>query len=311
MGYEGRGRSRKAWQCGCRRTAQPHNLFRDACALCSRSHWRLMLASAGDSASWRERHQRLAVPGTLLSLWYESGCVRLFDCLCVRTGEKTGSPAHALVEIRPHLPHYSCDTAGNVGQHKVKYTPNKPLLDGVFYIVIQCNNWPLPHLTPVVYMYITHTHTHTHTRHVLQDIKVWPSGPWPGSSQYRSNCETRAWKVPSSPCNASKDCGSFDCGDGTYSAGAEAICYECYDGDGLCSAGASESFACLSTVGWIFTVALTYSGFLVFFFASFWNANLIGKLIVIRNKWHALRRGERASVGKDTDEDAADAADAA
>jgi hypothetical protein len=147
------------------------------------------------------------------------------------------------------------------------------------------------------------------TRHVLQDVKVWPSGPWPGSSQYRPNCETRAWKVPSSPCNASKDCGSFDCGDGTYSAGAEAICYECYIGDGLCSAGASESFACLSTVGWIFTVGLTYSGFLVFFFASFWNANLIGKLIVIRNKWHALRRGERASVRKEvTDEDAADAA---
>lgn len=122
MGDEGRGGSRKVWQCGCRRTAQPHNLFCDACALCARPHWRLMLAGAGDSAPWRERHQRLAVPGTLLSLWYESGCVRLFDCLCVPPVGKTGTQAHALVEIRPHLPYYSCDTAGNGGQHKACFT---------------------------------------------------------------------------------------------------------------------------------------------------------------------------------------------
>jgi len=28
------------------------------------------------------------------------------------------------------------------------------------------------------------------SRHVLQDYDVWPAGQWPGSSQYRSNCET-------------------------------------------------------------------------------------------------------------------------
>jgi len=26
------------------------------------------------------------------------------------------------------------------------------------------------------------------TRHLLQDLNVWPSGPWPGSSQYRADC---------------------------------------------------------------------------------------------------------------------------
>jgi len=26
------------------------------------------------------------------------------------------------------------------------------------------------------------------TRHVLQDVNIWPSGPWPGSSEYRNGC---------------------------------------------------------------------------------------------------------------------------
>jgi len=30
------------------------------------------------------------------------------------------------------------------------------------------------------------------TRHVLQDAEVWPAGPWPGSSQYRPDCEIEA-----------------------------------------------------------------------------------------------------------------------
>ena len=27
-------------------------------------------------------------------------------------------------------------------------------------------------------------------RHVLQDLGWWPSGPWPGSSEYRHGCES-------------------------------------------------------------------------------------------------------------------------
>jgi hypothetical protein len=51
----------------------------------------------------------------------------------------------------------------------------------------------------------------------------------------------------------------------------------------------AETFACLSLIGWIFTVGLTYSGFALFFFASFWNANLVGKLRDIADKWKSLR----------------------
>lgn len=130
------------------------------------------------------------------------------------------------------------------------------------------------------------------TRHVLQDTKVWPSGPWPGSSQYLSDCTTRDWKQPIQTCTNSSDCGVFNCGDGTFSAGDGKPCFECYL-DGKCSAGASESIACLSAVGWIFTVGMTYSGFLLFFFASFWNANLVGKLAAISAKWRALRQQEK------------------
>lgn len=151
------------------------------------------------------------------------------------------------------------------------------------------------------------------TRHVLQDTKVWPSGPWPGSSQYLSDCSTRDWLNPVTNCTTHNDCGVLDCGNGTsFAAGPGKPCYECYIGDGKCSAGASESFACLSAIGWIFTVAMTYSGFLLFFFASFWNANLVGKLMSIRAKWRALRHkahnGESEVVLRDDVDASSDAA---
>lgn len=127
------------------------------------------------------------------------------------------------------------------------------------------------------------------TRHVLQDTKIWPSGPFPGSSQYSADCPVRNWKLPVTNCTVARNCGNFTC-DGGFAEGPGKPCYECYAGDNLCSAGQSETMACLSAIGWIFTVAMTYSGFLLFFFASFWNANLIGKLAAIRAKWKALRQ---------------------
>jgi len=77
-------------------------------------------------------------------------------------------------------------------------------------------------------------------RHVLQDTKVWPEGPWPGSSQYRSNCN-------------------------------------------------EENVTCLSAVGWVFTIVCTYSGFVLLFWGTMWNANLVQKLKQIRLQWQALR----------------------
>ena len=133
-------------------------------------------------------------------------------------------------------------------------------------------------------------------RHVVQDLGWWPSGPWPGSSQYISNCTVRLLLQPPRSCSANTDCGSYDCGRGFCSDGEGMPCYTCYPftnasyitGDRFCSDNA-ETYACLSPVGWVFTVILTYLGFAFFFFATFWNANLIGKLIAIRDQWRALR----------------------
>jgi len=32
------------------------------------------------------------------------------------------------------------------------------------------------------------------TRHLLQDLNIWPSGPWPGSSEYRADCPTETMR---------------------------------------------------------------------------------------------------------------------
>jgi len=77
-------------------------------------------------------------------------------------------------------------------------------------------------------------------RHVLQDTKVWPEGPWPGSSEYRANCN-------------------------------------------------QENMSCLSAIGWLFTIVCTYSGFVLLFTGTMWNANLIQKLKLIKKQWQALR----------------------
>jgi len=78
-------------------------------------------------------------------------------------------------------------------------------------------------------------------RHLLQDLNVWPSGPWPGSSEYRVGCDT-------------------------------------------------ETMRCLSVLGVFFTVIATYSGFVLLFIGTMWNANLVGKLKQIKVKWQQLRR---------------------
>jgi hypothetical protein len=58
----------------------------------------------------------------------------------------------------------------------------------------------------------------------------------------------------------------------------------------------AETYACLTSVGWVFTIVMTYLGFGCFFFATFWNANLLGKLEAIRDQWHALRNRPAAAV---------------
>lgn len=77
-------------------------------------------------------------------------------------------------------------------------------------------------------------------RHVLQDLDWWPAGQWPGSSEYKSDCDTEGW-------------------------------------------------SCLNAVGWTFTVAFTYTGFVLIFIGTMWNADIIGKIRAIRDEWKRLR----------------------
>jgi len=84
------------------------------------------------------------------------------------------------------------------------------------------------------------------SRHVLQDANVWPAGQWPGSSQYRSNCEV-------------------------------------------------EDMACLSVVGWLFTIVFTYLGFTLLFIGTMWNANICKKIKEFREKWNELRTEHAAA----------------
>jgi hypothetical protein len=84
-------------------------------------------------------------------------------------------------------------------------------------------------------------------RHILQDRNIWKAGPWPGSSEYRTNCE-------------------------------------------------HENITCLSPIGWIFTIACTYSGFILLFVGTMWNANIMTKLKQIREKWHQLKHGKKGQV---------------
>jgi len=85
------------------------------------------------------------------------------------------------------------------------------------------------------------------TRHLLQDLNIWKSGPWPGSSQYRPNCPT-------------------------------------------------ETIKCLSLVGVFFTIVATYTGFILLFIGTMWNANIVAKLKQIKRKWKDLRQQSRSTT---------------
>jgi len=84
------------------------------------------------------------------------------------------------------------------------------------------------------------------TRHLLQDLNLWKSGPWPGSSEYRPDCPT-------------------------------------------------ETMKCLSILGVFFTVIATYTGFILLFIGTMWNANIVTKLKQIKRKWNELRVRSRST----------------
>jgi len=51
-----------------------------------------------------------------------------------------------------------------------------------------------------------------------------------------------------------------------------------------------ETMACLSVVGWFFTIIMTYLGFALLFVATLWNANICEICRKFRAKWRELRQ---------------------
>lgn len=57
-----------------------------------------------------------------------------------------------------------------------------------------------------------------------------------------------------------------------------------------------ETFHCLNTLGWVFTVVFTYLGFTLLMVSSFWNANICEKISNFKAKWDELRSGDEEDV---------------
>jgi len=51
----------------------------------------------------------------------------------------------------------------------------------------------------------------------------------------------------------------------------------------------TEQMSCLSTVGILFTIVFTYSGFALLVIGTLWNANIMDKLKDFRAEWRRLR----------------------
>lgn len=68
---------------------------------------------------------------------------------------------------------------------------------------------------------------------------------------------------------------------------------------GMYGNGNAENLSNLSTVGWIFTFGMTYSGFACLFVGILWNANIVQKLRQLKQKWRVLR-GQMAAANATT-----------
>jgi len=65
--------------------------------------------------------------------------------------------------------------------------------------------------------------------------------------------------------------------------------YDLWDGCGMYAGGDAENLTNLSPIGWLFTIVFTYSGFTCLFVGVFWNADIVKKLKVIKQRWRQLR----------------------
>jgi len=62
-----------------------------------------------------------------------------------------------------------------------------------------------------------------------------------------------------------------------------------FNPDRNCLHSNNERIACLSTIGFVFTILFTYSGFVLLAVATMWNANITEKIRKFREKWKEIR----------------------
>ncbi len=145
-------------------------------------------------------------------------------------------------------------------------------------------------------------------RHIMQDVgawkecgdndafprvnQTWNDGCTWSSSQY--HCDKLCY-VPGTWTGSCGDDGEGCAGDINLhdyldDKGIEDLLAS--DVDDMCHCTDDESWANLSTVGWIFTFTLTYLGFIVLTSGVMWNADIVKKFQKIRSQYRALRDPE-------------------
>ena len=97
------------------------------------------------------------------------------------------------------------------------------------------------------------------TRHVLQDVGAWPA------------------------------CIKLDDGSCAWYSSAE---YKAGEAETV----QDENLTHLSTVGILFTILATYSGFVMLAVGTLWNAEILKKLGNIRDRWNELRARAAAAA---------------
>jgi len=96
-------------------------------------------------------------------------------------------------------------------------------------------------------------------RHILQDTGVWEECDRPDNVYWSSDC---TWKSNQYKCNLLPP---------------------------HCVPDSQENMAHLSPMGILFTIVMTYLGFICLMIGTLWNANICHKIREIREQWAELR----------------------
>lgn len=97
-------------------------------------------------------------------------------------------------------------------------------------------------------------------RHLLQDQGIWKECQRPDGYVWGSRC---TWSSSQYHCTLAAPHG--------------------------CIPLKHENMAHLSMIGWIFTIAFTYVGFILLFVGTMWNANVLAKCRDVKKRWRELR----------------------